>query len=251
MEPLLSIVIPVRDEARTIAPALSGWTEWMDCEVIVSVDPASSDGSAAMAASVPGVRVVAPGRSGRGPALAAGAEAARGRHLLFLHADSRVAQDAARGALSRLGGRAVAAAFSIHLDSPRQVFRWLEAGINLRSRLFGLPYGDQGLLISREVYRSVGGFRPLPRCEDLDLVLRLRRVGKIVLLRERCTTSTRRWEHDGVAGVTARNLYTLVRFLLTRTVSREGAHEDEQAHDPTRDIRGGDGTAVDRGPVRG
>jgi hypothetical protein len=102
----------------------------------------------------------------------------------------------------------------MRIDSPRFVFRLLEHGVNLRSKLFALPYGDQGLLLRPRVLARAGGIRPLPRCEDLDLVLRLRRVGRIRLAKGACVTSARRWERDGLARVTVSNVMTLLRFLL-------------------------------------
>ena len=250
-DPWLSIIVPVRDEAEAIVPALGRLTCWKGVEVVVAVDAATRDGSATAAAGVRGVSVVTAAESGRGPTLATGAAAAHGRHLLFLHADSFVSERAVRGALACMGGRSVAATFSIRLDSPRPVFRWLEAGINLRTRLFGLPYGDQGLLISRAAYDGIGGFRPLPRCEDLDFVLRLRRAGRIAVVADRCTTSTRRWDREGVIRVTVKNVSALGRFLLRRAFSGGGALGDEHANDSTRSDGGDGDAALDRPPIRG
>lgn len=248
--PLLSVVIPVRDEERGIVAALERLSSWSDTEILVAVDELSRDASAERASMVPDVRVLPSAGVGRGAALSAGARAAHGRYLLFLHADSRIQEAAVRNALGVLDGENLAAAFSIRLDSPRRVFRVLEAGINLRSRLFDLPYGDQGLLISKNAYDEAGGFRPLARCEDLDLVLRLRACGRIALVPGPCVTSTRRWDREGVLSVTASNLSTLARFLIAST-TRKGATPYVQDSAPARFVPRNDSPSLDESSVHG
>jgi len=248
---LLSVVIPVRDEEDGIIDALEALRAWKDCEIVVAIDPACRDASAERAASVPGVRIVTSALAGRGATLAAGARAARGRYLLFLHADSRIAEDAVRAAISRLRAGTVAAAFRVRLDSRRPVFRLLEAGINLRSRLFSLPYGDQGLLISQAELARGGGYRPLRRCEDLDLVLRLRRLGRIALAPGPCSTSTRRWDREGVLAVTAKNLIALARFLATGAVRDGDRDRDELEPVPAESDRRREPDPADRRSARG
>lgn len=252
--PLLSVVVPVLNEEERIVAALERLSRWSDCEVVAAVDAGSSDASADRARSVPGVRVVYGRGAGRGPTLARGAREARGRFLLFLHADSRLEEAPVRAALSRLWGRTVAAAFTIRLDSPRPVFRILEAGIHLRSRVLQLPYGDQGLLVSREVFERAGGFRALARCEDVDLVLRLRRLGRIVLVPGPCSSSARRWERDGVFAVTVSNLLLLTRFLVRGAIP-DGAlgHvlQRSTALEPTRVDPASDAPRADRSAIGG
>ena len=212
--PALSVIIPARDEESGIASALAPFQTWTDTEIIVAVDDRCADATAERAAGMDGVRVLRRAGLGRGAALARGVDAANGQMLLLLHADSRVDEGSVRAAAARLDPGTAAVAFRMWIDSPRFVFRLLELGVNLRSKLFGLPYGDQGLLLRPGVLARAGGIRPLRRCEDLDLVLRLRRVGRIRLAKGACVTSARRWERDGLARVTVSNVMTLLRFLL-------------------------------------
>ncbi len=226
--PLLSVIIPARDEARGIGATLDALSHWSDSEIVVAVDPDAMDCTDVTAASFPEVRVTRSARRGRGATLAAGAQSATGRHFLFLHADSFIAERTVQDGIHMLGGSTVAVSFRIRLDSPRRVFRVLEAGINLRSKLFGLPFGDQGLLISRNDYERVGGFRPYARCEDVDLVLRLKRFGRLAIAAGTCSTSTRRWDRDGILPVTAGNILTLTKFLMTGRNSAEGSLHEPQ-----------------------
>jgi len=174
-------------------------------EVIVA-DGGSSDETVAGAGAA-GARVVAAPR-GRGGQLAAGAAAASGDWLLFLHADCRLeagwesAVDAfkrAPAAVDRAGY------FDLALDDPAPAARRLERIVAWRCRVLALPYGDQGLLIARSLYDAVGGFASLPLMEDVDLVRRLgrRRLGRIGA---RCLASARRYRRDGYFRRPLRNL---------------------------------------------
>lgn len=175
---LVSVIIPTLNAAPWLAAAIAqfGPAQAGDlvAETIVS-DGGSTDGSAAIAEAA-GALVVS-GSAGRGRQLARGAAAARAPWLLFLHADTRLQAGwtmAVRGFITAQGQDA-AAAFRFTLDDDSPAARRLERLVAWRSRVLALPYGDQGLLISRRLYDAVGGFRPLPLMEDVDLV---RRIGR-------------------------------------------------------------------------
>jgi rSAM/selenodomain-associated transferase 2 len=181
-------------------------------EVIVA-DGGSSDKTAAHARSA-GARVIMAPR-GRGSQLAAGAAAASGEWLLFLHADCRLepgwensvgAFFAASNAASRAGY------FDLALDDPAPAARWLERIVAWRCRALALPYGDQGLLIARALYDRVGGFTPLPLMEDVDLVRRLGR-RRVARIGARCFASARRYRQDGYVRRPLRNLLCLALYL--------------------------------------
>ena len=171
---------------------------------VVVVDGGSSDDTIAIA-EASGVRViVAP--KGRGNQLKAGGEAARGRWMLFLHADTRLGvgwREAVEGHMARSSHPAC---FRFRLDDGAWQARLIERGVALRVSLLGLPYGDQGLLVSRRHYDLVGGYRPLPLMEDVDLVRRLERVR---VLSVDAVTSAERWRRDGWFRRSARNLACL------------------------------------------
>ncbi|MFQ6672430.1 MAG: hypothetical protein ACE5KY_03950, partial [Candidatus Tectimicrobiota bacterium] len=107
-----------------------------------------------------------------------------------------------------------AGAFRLGLEGDRRAWRRIEAGANWRSRILGLPYGDQALFVRREVFEALGGFRPLPFMEDVDFVQRLRRYGGVRLTQGQVLTSPRRWEQEGVVATTVRNNLVLLGYFL-------------------------------------
>jgi rSAM/selenodomain-associated transferase 2 len=204
---MLSVVVPTLNAAASLGPCLAAVA---DAEEIVVVDGGSIDGTAALAVSG-GAHLVHSAR-GRGLQLAAGAAAAKGDWLLFLHADTRLApgwREAAERHKARAPGRA--ACFRFRLDAGERRARLVEAGVALRVRLLGLPYGDQGLLVSRRLYEEVGGYRPLVLMEDVDLV---RRIGarRIERLDVDAVTSAERWRNGGWLRRSGRNLLCLALY---------------------------------------
>jgi rSAM/selenodomain-associated transferase 2 len=216
-EPDLSVVIPALDAAETLPAALAALEPTREAgllrEVLV-VDGGSADGTTQIAADW-GARVREAPR-GRGAQLAAGADAAVGRWLLFLHADTRLAPGwdaAARGFMAAPGSARRAAAFRLALDDADPRARRIARLANWRARRFGLPYGDQGLLIARSFYRELGGYRPLPLMEDVDLVRRIGR-RRLAILEAEAVTSALRYRRDGWWLRPLRNLALLGLYFL-------------------------------------
>ena len=178
---LVSIVIPVRGDAGPLRTLLAQLPPQPGAEVIVSATGPGDESLATLAAERPDVRWVH-GPAGRGPQQNAGAVQARGRWLWFVHADSRVPPNWVEvfGALDD-DAQVVGGAFRFALDSTAWQARLWERGVALRVRLFGLPYGDQGLFVRRIVFERMGGFSPLPLMEDVDFIGRLKREGRIGL----------------------------------------------------------------------
>jgi rSAM/selenodomain-associated transferase 2 len=180
----------------------------LNAEIVV-VDGGSRDDSVAIAEAA-GARVVfAP--KGRGVQLAAGGEAARGDWLLFLHADTLLASSWREAAEAQMDKPFRPACFRLHLDDPAWQARVIERAVGLRVKLLGLPYGDQGLLVSRRLYSNVGGYRPLPLMEDVDLA---RRIGRVRMLDVDAVTSAERWRRDGWLRRSARNLACLSMYAV-------------------------------------
>jgi rSAM/selenodomain-associated transferase 2 len=211
----LDIVIPALDAAPHLAATLAslapGRARGLVREIMV-VDGGSADGTRAIAAAA-GAQVLA-SAAGRGRQLRAGGAAAQAPWLLFLHADTRLGAGWAEKVAGFIGtaparGEA-AAVFRLRLDDTAIGARALERMVIWRTRALGLPYGDQGLLISRALYRKVGGFAELPLMEDVDLVRRLGR-RRLTLLRGEATTSAERYRK---AGYLARSLMNLAILLL-------------------------------------
>lgn len=215
---MISVVIPTLNaEAslpRTFDCLIPAAVRGLVREVIVS-DGGSSDGTVALADAV-GAHIVS-GERGRGPQLAAGAVAARSDWLLFLHADTALAQGweaEVEGFLERASlERPRAAAFRFALDDANLAARLLERLVALRCFLFGLPYGDQGLLISKRLYRQIGGYRPLPLMEDVDMIRRIGR-RRLTMLRTRAVTSAERFRKAGYLRRSLRNLGILFLYAL-------------------------------------
>ena len=147
----------------------------------------------------------------------AGARIARGQLLAFLHADTRL-EPAHLTALRRAAADPTfaAGAFELSLTPPLPALRFIAWGANWRSRLFGLPYGDQVLTLRRDLFYALGGFAHR-RPEDLDLVLRLKRFTRLRLLSPPVISSGRRWLEQGYFAATRRHWLALARHLAERT----------------------------------
>lgn len=196
--PALSIVVPVLDEAEVIEPALAALAPLRarGHEVIV-VDGGSTDGTPALARPLADRVLRAP--RGRARQMNAGARAARGEVLLFLHADTRLPDAADRLVLAGLARRGRGwGRFDARLSGRHPLLRLTGWLFSLRSRLTGVATGDQAIFVRRDWFEAVGGYPDLPLMEDLALSRALKRRGRPLCLRQRVTTSSRRWERHGI-----------------------------------------------------
>ena len=208
----ISVIIPTRNEAENISELLPELLPIPGVEVLV-VDGSSTDNTAAAAEAL-GARVlrVSPGRAQQ---MNAGAEAARGDILLFLHSDTRLDAGFAeqvRQALSQAG--VAAGAFRLAIAGKGAGLRLIEWLANMRSRFLQMPYGDQGIFVGAEMFSAVQGFPALPILEDFELVRRLKRKGRITILPLAANTSARRWKKLGVLRTTAINQAVIIGYLL-------------------------------------
>jgi rSAM/selenodomain-associated transferase 2 len=195
---MLSIIIPVLNEARHLEQLLPDLSRKCPGAEIIVVDGGSTDGSTNVVAQHPLARlVVSP--PGRARQMNAGAREARGETLLFLHADTRLPDGAAEAIRAALADPRVAGGrFDIRLDNPRAIFRVIAFFINLRSRLSRIATGDQGLFVRQGIFVEMGGYPEIPLMEDVEFSKRLKRRGTIACLRLAVTVSARKWERDGV-----------------------------------------------------
>lgn len=207
---MLSVVIPALNAAPRLAATIAAVAA--TAAEILLVDGGSANSTVTLAQAC-GARVIAAPR-GRGPQLAAGVAAARGDWLLLLHADTRLAPDWLAAAVAHIAaGPARAGYFRFALDSADPRARRLERVVAWRSRVLGLPYGDQGLLIHRNLLAAVGGIRPLPLMEDVDLVRRLGR-RRLMPIAVPLYTSARRYREGGYIRRPLRNLVCLSLYFL-------------------------------------
>lgn len=212
---MLSVVIPALNASSTLPAVLDalkeGKSNGLVREIIV-VDGGSRDDTIARAKKL-GARVV-PGKRGRGSQLRLGADCAAAPWLLFLHADT-VLDDGWAGPVAQFIGRTggdKAGVFEFALDDSAFGARVIECGVSFRTRRFGLAYGDQGLLMPASFYREIGGFRPLPLMEDVDLIRRIGRA-RLEVVRVRAVTSARRFKRGGYIMRPLRNMFLVLCFF--------------------------------------
>jgi len=212
-EQSVSVVIPALNAAETLPQTLAALGRPAIVREVIVADGGSIDQTASLARAA-GARVVL-ATPGRGSQLAAGAAAASSGWLLFMHADCRLErgwEDAACVLISAGVEVGRAGYFDLALDDPSPAARRLESIVAWRCRVLALPYGDQGLLIARRLYDTVGGFRPLPLMEDVDLVRRLGR-HRLVRLGVRSLASARRYRREGYLRRPLRNLLCLSLYF--------------------------------------
>jgi rSAM/selenodomain-associated transferase 2 len=209
----LSVVIPALNAAATLPDCLA---RLGNVDELVLVDGGSADATVRIAEGAGARVVISP--KGRGRQLRAGGEAARGDWLLFLHADTCLSPDWKEAVEAHIRQHPKRpACFRLRLDDPAWQARLIERGVALRTGLLGLPYGDQGLLVPTGLYDRVGGYRPLPLMEDVDLVRRLPRIRQ---LPADAVTSAERWRRDGWARRSSRNLLCLAAYRAGMSAER-------------------------------
>jgi rSAM/selenodomain-associated transferase 2 len=206
----LSVIVPMLNEAGSVASTLMALRRGAPGAEIVVVDGGSIDLSVAIAQ--PLCDTVIGASRGRARQMNAGAREAHGEVLVFVHADTIVPSSFAADIASALSDPAVVGGrFDVKLDSSALPYRIIGAMISLRSRISRTGTGDQAIFVRREVFDRLGGFPDLELCEDLEFSRRLKRAGRVACLRARVTTSARRWNRDGL-------VRTVVRMWLIRAM---------------------------------
>ena len=213
--PALSIIIPTLDEARSIVATLDVLSNEARGAELIVVDGGSRDGTIELVRER-GVKLIETGR-GRGRQMCEGARVATGRALWFLHADTLPSSECASAIEDALRDASnVAGNFDVLFDGESGAALFL-TWLYPRLRRLGLCYGDSGIFVRRDAYERIGGFRDFPIFEDLDLVRRLRKIGRVAHLRARVTTSSRRFEGRSFA-------LTFARWSLLQALYWLGVH---------------------------
>jgi rSAM/selenodomain-associated transferase 2 len=208
----VSIIVPTLNEELVLEKTLTQFQQLSPHELIVS-DGGSDDDTRNIAGRF-SHRVIT-GSAGRALQMNVGADEATGDILLFLHADSRIEPESYRKMLQCMQNpKWIGGAFTLCIESGKWSLKLIALLANIRSKYFGLAYGDQGFFVRKEVFKDMNGFSPLPICEDLDFYYRLRKKGPVILLKEKAHTSPRRWIKEGILFTTARNTLIAVLFGL-------------------------------------
>lgn len=219
-----SVVVPVWQEQERVNEMIRHMRSvaaGKRCEIII-VDGNSAGSTIEAVADSDVVTMTAD--KGRGSQMNAGAAAARGETVLFLHADTRLPAGAFDTIQEVLKDESiVGGAFDLGIESERLSLRCIAALARIRSRVTRVPYGDQAIFIRRAYFESIGGYDDIPLMEDVALMLRIRRKGhKICILRDRVETSPRRWEKEGV-------VHSTLRHIVLRNLYRFGVSPERLA----------------------
>ena len=211
-----SIIIPVLHEPDYINPLIQSIYKQHaheHCEVIV-VDGSPKGDTINVIDTQQVISLVS--ETGRAQQMNAGAKVARGEILIFLHADTRLPDNALRAVKTALVSQHyVGGAFDLGIGSDRFVFKVIAAVASYRSRLTKIPYGDQALFLRKCYFEKIGGYRELPVMEDVELMHRIKKRGdKICILRDKVCTAPRRWEEEGILYCTLRNWIIILLYFL-------------------------------------
>lgn len=217
----ISIIIPTLNAAGDLPLCLDSLMPGLEAglirELIIS-DGGSADATLGIAEAA-GAEIVT-GETGRARQLIAGAGAARGDWLFFLHADTALSPDWVERAADHIQDRpGKAAAFTLAYRSDDRMAKVIAARANRRARWLGLPYGDQGLLLERSLYDEIGGYDDIPLMEDVRIVQAIGRK-RLVLLSAEARTSAAKYERDGWRRRSWRNAWLITRYLMGASPER-------------------------------
>ncbi|XKH02303.1 TIGR04283 family arsenosugar biosynthesis glycosyltransferase [Marinobacter nauticus] len=192
-----AIVVPILNEADALPELLGHLQHWRDRGVEVIIADGGSDDASADMARQQGFTVIQAPR-GRARQMNAGARACQARHLVFLHADTRLPDGADQRLRSAIGDKAAGwGRFDVCIEGISKMLPVIAWFMNHRSRLTGIATGDQALFMTRDAFESVGGFPNQPLMEDVEISRRLKQIAPPVCLRDKVTTSGRRWDTRG------------------------------------------------------
>ena len=205
--PTLTVVIPTINEANRLPLLIADLNNWPYKIDINIVDGGSSD-QTQLVARLSGCNVFRSPQKNRGLQLKIGASKSKGEWLLFLHADCRMnsywGKEVERIISNSLSNQ-YAFYFDFKLKEKNFQYRILETAVKIRSNYFHTPYGDQGLLIHRELYQSIGGFSPLLIMEDIDLILRLSKKHKLKPIGIPLFTDSKKWRRVNILQQSLKN----------------------------------------------
>ncbi|TAN60726.1 glycosyltransferase [bacterium] len=203
---MISIIMPVYNEEAAIGEALSGLLRNNNIEVIVA-DGNSSDRTVELAKRYP-VKIIF-SKKGRAQQMNAGAKAAAGRYLIFLHADCFLESGAIEAIKGAFNDGYAGGCLSCRINSPKIMYRLIEASGNIRARISKIFYGDQAIFARRDIFFKIGGFDDVALFEDILFSQKMKKEGRAAVLSKAVYASARRWERGGIIKT------TFIYWLLT------------------------------------
>ena len=210
----ISVIVPVFNEEKKISSLLSHLTKRFkghNFEIIV-VD-GNQNGSTIKKINNNCVKKITE-KKGRALQMNTGAVNAENKILLFLHSDSRL-PEAPFVLIENALKTKKAGAFDLQIDTKNPVLKIIEKTASIRSKITRIPYGDQGLFIKKETFEEINGFTEIPLMEDIDIMQKIKKKGyKIKILNEKITTSSRRWDNQGIIYCSLRNIIISTLFYL-------------------------------------
>lgn len=219
---MISVIIPTLNEESTLAACLSATAAGRPHEIIV-VDGGSEDGTVKIAKGFERV-ILLEAPKGRATQMNAAATRASGEVLLFCHADTLLPEGYKWAVETALGDHGVSlGAFRFRLPKDGFSYRIIEWGVSLRCRFPGYPYGDQAFFCRKADFDSVGGFAPPPALEDIDLVRKMRRRGRVVVLSQSALTSDRAWRKNGILNQSLMNYRKALRYFFVTAKENRGS----------------------------
>ena len=208
---MLSIIIPILNEAKILEKTLSRLQPELAGHELIIVDGGSNDASVCIAEKYGRVLISVRGRAKQ---LNAGAAAAGGDILLFLHADVWLEPGAISAVERALSCGYVGGGFRQKIDGKNVLYRAIEIAGNLRGEYLKVFYGESGIFLARSDFQQIGGFPDVPILEEIEFSKRLRSLGKTTLIEPCIHLSARRWESNGIVRTTLNNwLITLLYFV--------------------------------------
>lgn len=211
----ISMIIPVNDEGREINRAIENIRSMQvgDSVEIIVVDGNEERETLKFIQDPHVKKKFSP--KGRGIQMNAGAAISTGAILLFLHADTLLPANAFQIIITAINsGRFNAGAFTLSFDNCGIPFTLISLSARVRGCLTGIPFGDQGIFITKKLFKKLGGYREIPLMEDIDLMRRVKKEkGRIFISPEKVITSARKWERDGILYTTGKNIIIQILYF--------------------------------------
>lgn len=216
--PKISIIIPTYNESQHLPLLLSDLSISNEETEIIIVDCNSKDKTREIG-NLYGSKIYKSKKKNRGLQLNIGAKKAKGKWFIFIHADSRLKQDWLKKVKSVTEYEEnFVYFFRFKINNKRFFYRFLEIVVNIRSFIFKDPYGDQGLLIQRDIYFKNKGYRKIPLMEDIDFIKRLKNKITLKMLNIPIYTSSRKWEKTNIIFQAFKNWNYRKRFLRGESI---------------------------------